>query len=64
MSIVLAKPVQPVEAKKDYTQYDQMDYATIVAEIEQMSKLPVEKLDIPKYEYLNDKARSLIKVGV
>jgi len=42
-----------------YSEYDTWNYDSLVKEIEGMTKLPQEKIDIPKYEYLNAKAREI-----
>jgi len=65
-SIELVKPVealQVIQPENKYSKYENMNYESIVAELENMLKMPPEQVDHEKYEYLNEKARGLIEIA-
>ena len=57
------QPIQTIEPKNGYLEYENMNYEQIVAEIETMLQISPDKLDMTKYEYLNEKARGLIEIA-
>jgi len=61
--ISFIEPIQTTEPKNKYLEYDTWNYESIVAEIEKMLQMPLQDSNIPKYEYLNEKARGLIEIA-
>jgi len=57
------QPIQTIQPKNGYSEYESMNYEQIVAELENMLKIPPDEVDREKYEYLNDKARGLIEIA-
>jgi len=45
--------------KNHFPEFDKLDYASCIVELEKMAKLPPDQLDREKYEYLNAKAREI-----
>jgi hypothetical protein len=62
-SIVLMQSIQAVQPKNRYPELEGLNYEQILEELEKMTKLPPEELDREKYEFYNDKARSLIEIA-
>ena len=63
MAIQLVQPIQAVQPENEYSEYENMNYEQIVSEIETMLQISPDKLDMTKYEYLNEKARGLIEIA-
>jgi len=49
----------PVQLPNEYPEYENWNYEQCVTELGKMAQLPVIEIDIPKYEYLNKKAREV-----